>query len=556
MPAQADPVALATGLELRLCVERLLGRLSLSTPGLPERPGRHRVLAEIIQHSPLLHRALLEDNESDTLKAWQDCLAERGTDIRLQHTLAVLYRERALIAGNELNLLVFASALWALLLSSPAFWERASERALGLRLELLDSIAVELFGLHGAHGRRALAEEQPGAAKIHLRSLVAAKAGADELVEILNNLGLPYHQTIDPALMTRVSGAADAVLADWSADVVRTGEKALEDPAAIAALPKGISKNWEGAVNVLRPFVRVGVPVAPVLRTGLEWHVDWCYALYGLQEHDQIKTVLRSASQFAKELMPLSAQGRGHQPENQVLSKHFMFRGFAAKDPDEQLRELDRAIMWNPNNDNAKDLRHDLSIGNLITKGFAAADEKRYPAAIEHLRSALNLEKEPDKRAKIIKNLAAIHNEAGVDVIERTAAHREKFSKALDEIIAAVKVRMNGQIGIASNPASINWDKLGSSCAVCDNSSTGYRRTLILEILQEVRTAGTFSVENLVKFWTARQRLLCSSCKTDLDLMAQAKYMASRHFRKAIELNPSHPSAQSNLAMVEKMGGE
>jgi tetratricopeptide (TPR) repeat protein len=558
MPAQADPVALATGLELRLCVERLLTRLSLSTQGLPERPGRHQVLAEIIQHSPLLHRSLLEDNESHTLTAWQDCLAERGTDVRLQHTLAVLYRERALgdDDGDEANQLGFASALWALLLSTEAFWDRASERVLDVRTELLDSIAGELFGRQAAEGRRALAEEQPEAAKTHLRGLVAAKAGADELVEILKNFGLPYHQTIEPELMTRVSDAADAVLADWSADVVRTAEKALEDPDAIARLPKGISKNWEGAVDVLRPFARVGVPVAQVLRAGLEWHVDWCYALYGLQEHARIKTVLKSASQFARELIPLGAQGRGHQPENQVLSKYFMFRGFAAKDPDEQLRELDRAIAWNPNNDNAKDLRSDLSIGHLITKGFAAADEKRYPAAIEHLRAALNLEHEPDKRAKIIKNLAAIHNEAGVDVIERTAAYREKFSMALDEIIDAVKLRMNGQIGVTPNPASINWGKIGSNCAVCDNSSTGYRRTLILEILQEVRTAGTFSVENLVKFWTARQRLLCSSCKTDLDLMTQAKYMASRHFRKAIELNPNHPSAQSNLAMVEKMGGE
>jgi tetratricopeptide (TPR) repeat protein len=270
-----------------------------------------------------------------------------------------------------------------------------------------------------------------------------------------------------------------------------------------------------------------------------------------LQEHEHIKIVLRSASQFAKDLMPLSAQGRGHQPENQVLSKYFMFRGFAAKDPDEQVRELDRALYWNPNNDNAKDLRYDLSIGQLITQGFAAADEKRYPAAIEHLRSALNLEQEPDKRAKIIKNLAAIHNEAGVDVIERTTAHREKFSKALDEIIAAVKERMNGHTGVTPNQRPA-----GVACAVCDSSSIGYRRALILEIFQEVRTAGRFSVQNLVTFWKDHSRLLCSACTTDLELMAQAKYMASRHFRKAIELNPHHPSAQSNLAMVQKMGSE
>lgn len=551
MPAKVSPADLATRLELRLCVERLLTRLSLGTPGLPERPGRHRVLAEIIQHSPLLHRSLLGDNENYTLTAWQDCLAERGTDLRLQHTLAVLYRERALADDAQDNLLVLASALWALLLSTPAFWERASERVLAVRTELLNSIAGQLFGRHARAGRRALAEQRPDAAGTHLRSLVAARAGADELVEILKTAGLPYHQTIDPELMTRVSAVADGVLADWSADVVRAGEQALDDPDAIAALPKGISRNWEGAVGVLRPFVRVGVPVAPVLRTGLEWHVDWCYALYGLQEHDRIKTVLRSASQFAKDLMPLSAQGRGHQPENQVLSKYFMFRGFAAKDPDEQLRELDRALYWNPNNDNAKDLRSDLEIGHLITQGFAAADEKRYPAAIEHLRSALNLEQEQDKRAKIIKNLAAIHNEAGVDVIERTAAHRERFSKALDEIIAAVKQRMDGQIAVTPSRRTAGVD-----CAVCDNSSTGYRRTLILEIFQEVRTAGRFSVENLVKFWNDHSRLLCSACQTELDLMAQAKYMASRHFRKALELNPNHPSAQSNLAMVQKMGSE
>jgi hypothetical protein len=113
-----------------------------------------------------------------------------------------------------------------------------------------------------------------------------------------------------------------------------------------------------------------------VSRTGLQWCVEWCYALNSRQEYEHISDVLKSADQFVRRLIPLCVKGRGHKPENQLLSKYFMFRGFVAWTFTERSRGYDEALEWNPQNENARTLRDKLRITALVDDLLAATGSK------------------------------------------------------------------------------------------------------------------------------------------------------------------------------------
>src|SRR5690348_7645912 len=118
-----EPGELARRLVLELCVDRLLGHLFPTGPQIPQRHGRHRVLADVVAGSPRLRRSLLDGDEGEIQKAWSACLTAHSRDLRLHHTLAVLYREHAMSApaGGDDGRLVVATALWGLLLGTREF---------------------------------------------------------------------------------------------------------------------------------------------------------------------------------------------------------------------------------------------------------------------------------------------------------------------------------------------------------------------------------------------------------------------------------------------------
>jgi tetratricopeptide (TPR) repeat protein len=543
--AEPRPAEVARLLQLELCVDRLLGHL-FPDQEIRERPGRHQVLTEVVRHSPALRRALLDDDEGATLKAWTKCLAERGTDLSFHHTLAVLYRERALVGDESGSLLVFATALWALLLGTAEFWDRASERVLEQQSELATEVAEELFMLNATTGRQALADDRVDAAGPHVRCLVACRSGADRVLDILSEFGLPYEHTVDERLMGQVSDVATSVLDDWCADLVRAAEKTVADPDVIARLPDGISKNWEGGVAMLEPVVRAGVWMPRVLSTGLQWYVEWCFALNKQDEDDRIGTLLKSADLFVRPLVEVSVKGRGHLLENQVLSKYFMFRGFVEPKPAERERKFRRALAWNPNNSNAQELLDSARVGALVTKGLAAAGEKRYPEALALLQDALEIERDSTRQDHVRRQIADVHNQAGIDAVDEVGRIREKFVDALEEIVAAVK--NGGRYDLVVSQLSAK----GTGCAVCEPSSIN-RRLLIQQIVAEIRASGSFRVQSIMGFWRPQRIWLCASCQGLLDTVDQAMVRAGIEFRTAVEVDPDHPSAKANLATVEEM---
>jgi tetratricopeptide (TPR) repeat protein len=364
----------AQRLQLEVCVDRLLVHL-FPNEAVRERPGRHRVLEDLIEDNPRLLTALLEDDRDAALRAWSACLPSHGNDIRLHHVLAVLYRERALagVAGGGAlgDLLVFATMLWALLLGTKAFWTTLGDRVVDKETSLRETVIRELLTLQVTAASRWLVGGATESARPHVRCLVTCQAGARPLVRSLDSLGLPYRHTVDDRLLGQVSAIASELLHGWCADAVRVAQKSVDDPEVIARLPEGVRKNYEGGIRHLEPFARMGVPVAQVLRTGLEWYYEWAYSLYSRQELAAIRELTASAQVFADQLVPICVKGRGHLPDNQALSKYFMIRGFADDDPDARMSDLKEAIAWDPSNSNAKELLVDIGIGVAIEQADA-----------------------------------------------------------------------------------------------------------------------------------------------------------------------------------------
>jgi tetratricopeptide (TPR) repeat protein len=550
-------IDLAQRVESQICVDRLLDHLFPNAPSVADRPGRHAVLTELVLDNPRLYLALLREEHQAVHDAWSTCLGEHDTDLRLLHTLAVLYRERALANPDQERLLIAATALWGLLLSTPEFWATASTRVVDQQAELVDTVAGELFGLHASAGRHALTEGRDALAQQHLGCLVAGRSG--ELAELLMEFDILYVPSIDEQLMRRVSGLAAGLLDDWSNDLIRAAEKAVEDPVAIAALPSGISKNWSGGVEVLRPLVRIGAPLSRVLRVALDWYVDWCYALVPNKDFDGIEELLKSARQFADQLVPLAERGQGHQPENQALSRYHMFLGYVATKVDVSKTQYRLALDWDPYNDEAQNLLDKSAVEEVLDRGFAAFKNKDYTEALEHLRAALTLA-DPARQAKIRENIADVHNARGVDVIDRANVAIDKFGAALTEVLSMVKVWLSlGKTALAARSGSEpdwlkalpGWTSGSTACPVCTKPEVTNPGEVVTTIVADVRRDGKFEATSSIGFWRRFEHLLCANCKSSLEFCAQANHIAARHFTEAVRMDPNHPSAKANLGKVQ-----
>jgi tetratricopeptide (TPR) repeat protein len=358
---------LARQVELETCVTRLFSYLFPGERLDRDRSGRYRVLEEAVEAHPVLLNALRDDERDAALEAWWDCAREHSADIAFHHTLAVIYREKALAEaarqGASSELLVVATALWGLLLETRAFWRQRGGQGRISRTPgspddetaLLEKVARELFAVHLAHGDRALTTGQTEVAAAHLRCLAACRAGPEALIGLLEEYRLPYAHTMDRR-PGRIATIADEFISSWCTDIVRLARVSVDDPDVIRTLPPGIKKNYQGGIRHIEPFVGLGVPVARVLWTGLEWYNGWSYCLYTREDRDQIKQLMGPAHVLANQLAPLCTKGRGHVPANQALSQHYLLRGFVTDDPEAAQREYEESLEWNPANSNAADL--------------------------------------------------------------------------------------------------------------------------------------------------------------------------------------------------------
>lgn len=361
---------LAGTLELQVAAGRLADALFPWSQGCrDDRPGRYRVLEEAIDAAPALKTALLSDDPARITAAWAACLRARQDDLRFLHAVAVLYRENGLRAAGRPEadgILAIATVLWSLLLGTDAFWHRFA----GLEPEagLTDRVLADLLAGHTAAGGRALGDGDEPAAAAHLRVLTACGTGHDSLTRQLGDrLGIDWRWRPGPGT-GQVSALADAHLAEWGTSVTRDARDVLDDTDGLD-LPKGIVKNYEGAVRALEAFAALGMRARrEVALTGLELCNEWCdeYA----QEPDGVgvRTVLHvfgTAGKFADQLMQVTPKGESQARANQVISFYYQMRAWAANSRADKYRYFTEALDWNPSN------------------GFALRKRKQYGDAAE-----------------------------------------------------------------------------------------------------------------------------------------------------------------------------
>ncbi|MFC9974785.1 hypothetical protein ACFVH6_28170 [Spirillospora sp. NPDC127200] len=575
---------LARGLELEVCVDRLLACLfpggrrdegdGRDGAAMPERAGRHRPLEAVIEADDALRGALLADDPPAVSTAWERCLAARADDLDLMHDLAVLYRERALREigrgghsgghsgghgggrGDERGdeRLAAATLLWALVLATRDVPDRARER-----------IAGELLDLHAAQGARALAAGRTATARLHLRCLDACRTGPEAaaalLADLPSGLGVRYGPAADPGRFAVIARLAGAALDHWSANVVEDAERAVNDPDAIDRLPQGIRADYEAGIAVLAPLVRLGVPSRPVLEAGLGWHNDWCYCLYSLKDFDVLRQVLESGAGFAAKLSALGVPGEGHRRENQALSVHHMFRGVVAPTDAEAVTVLEEAVRWNPVNHNAID----LLVQSLLREGDVLAGQGRFAAALRKGERARELAPHDDKAVSFVREMSGYSAEEGTYAAIRAAREHlaaRSHDRALQALAAVPddslfvtmvrQLRLEAHLGKGVALASAGPRDAGR----LEQGVTELRSALALTDRAEDRD---FVREHLATVLSGLAVVLVEEAQPPhgtATAFATAVARGLRLLDEALLLDPSNASARRNRDDIRRLWGE
>ncbi|MDT0341985.1 hypothetical protein [Streptomyces litchfieldiae] len=423
----------AQALELEVCVGRLLTALFPDVPDEPvpwERPGRYPALERAVIADPALRGALLDDDEDSVATAWANRLKFRGLDLALHHTLAVVYREKALALPPDTeraaDLLATTTALWTLLLGSRAFWDgqAATGGAPGAEDELRDAVCRELFGLHRKHGSVALRQGESDIADTHLGALDACRAGAAAVRETLEGTRIGWSAGDDKSRWAAMAALAERAIDDWCHETIEHGAEALEDADAVARLPAGITKDFATGLDRVRPLTELSVPLPRLLTTALEWCNEWQMCVYGLKSGQdsrrrQIRSILDGARPFAEDLAESTRPGQSHLRENQALSRHFMFRGFVADTAESAIREYEKALEWNPHNANAEKLLEDQrsheAIGAAVDEAVRQLEAGRARLAMVAVQRIAHL---PEAREDVRSLTCAIHVRLALDALD------------------------------------------------------------------------------------------------------------------------------------------
>jgi hypothetical protein len=540
----ADHNELAGTLQLEVCADRLLGYLFPFGPTIQERPGRHRLLKEAIEGTPGLLRALLDADRKRALRAWSLCLRERGKDLRFQHVLAVLYRERALAAEDSpAGVLVFATVLWALLLSTGKFWAQLERPAVDDRNRLVEKVLKELLSLQVVRGNRELAAGRRESALPYLRCLKDILAGS--LSETLATYDLHYRHIVDDQLMAQVRDIAEDVLNNWCADTVKAAKQSVDDPEAISQLPEGVRRNYEEGIRRLEPFAQAGVPAPALLRTGLEWYNDWRDDLFGRHELDQIGELSTRAGMLADRLARDCRKGRAHEPENGALSVHFLFRGLAAEssgNTDSAIRDFELSAAWDPSN-NTAEIRLFKASMQLATEADDSARQE------ELLRTALDEPWSTAIRESLTSRLAKTLFDRACSLVTEAHDAEAHFGSAANEIVSAVQAQLST---VARNTTGYGTSAPAGDCAVCGGPSSSARKAVISAILVQVRTEGSFKVK-AVQFWSGFGKHLCFRCAERLASIHQLFRDALNLSERALELDPGNPFITKSIETIRKL---
>lgn len=378
----------ALKLERRQATLRLVAYLSNATDVAKQAPGRYAYLGTLLSKHPALYQALLNNDQTRIHSEWAKVQAAHQTDMQFLHALTIIYWEAALArinTGRDQSVSkgsdeqaerewVIGTGMWIMLLSAGEFWDYfARERWMneqGERVdlteqqqkELRETMIGDILNLHASSAKQYFAVGNYAQARMHLRCLDMCRAQSQQFFGALRDYGLPCIASLNDHTLDWIATQAWKEIDEWSVALVADAEKEANDADAIRNLPDGIRLNYSGGLRVLQPFIDLEIPTARVLCAALSWYNEWCYDVYALEEMDQLGKLVQDARKVADQLLPLSVKGKGYERENQLLSRHFLLRGFVIEDPARARKEYEEALAWDPTNQNAQNLLGDANI--------------------------------------------------------------------------------------------------------------------------------------------------------------------------------------------------
>jgi hypothetical protein len=570
-----------------IATSRLLTHLFQAGGGADITPGRYHLLEQVIERSPKLLQALLDNNAGVIQREWTLTLKQYQTDVRFLHLLAVAYWECALTSltsqKDAERYWLFSTALWALLLSSSAFWHYFSEARYTpikgeerqtLTTEQMDNLLRnalgDMFVLHWTEGSRNFEkslhapdrqtqEWLRGRARVHLQCINLCCADEQAVIAVLNGYGISWSLRIDKGKLEMVANQARKVLDRWCAMLVEEADIATKDSESMKHLPKGVRIAYQEGISRLTAYIQLNVPVIRVLITCLDWYNDWCYDLYLLGDIARIKELMQSVRSVAEQLIPLSVKSQDHRQENRALSQHFLFRGFITDDPRAAIKEFEEAISWDSTNSNAKKLLEDSKEAILSNPhGFEikqAMEENDFSRAERLLRDALANETRVERRQEIQKQLSLALNNHGVSLAHELQESEKQLSDAFTEIADSVRQALPN----AHSRSNIGFDD--PTCPICktgrvEQKGLGESRgrgNVIAEVIKEVQSRGSLEISGSINFWLRFQDDLCSACRYKPARIVAQKREALKLLEEATDLDPSNESARKNLASVRGM---
>lgn len=345
-------------------VQKLVSSLFPESPVLGwQRPGRYQSLNELITSNSELCAALDTDQRDQILGQWR--LAVTGGDIELWHTIAVLSREDAFArppgTAAAAPAGISAMALWMLLLAEPAlrklFGERphATEAETQLRTQLIDELLVRQKALL----TEALAQPDLHAVRAHVHSLDSVRHGAaatrslvaGDFADIAARIGVDSE-------FAPISERAMALLEEWGAERVAAGQLRLTDRTPAKRRAKTVVTDYGAAIEEVEIVAQLGLDLKDVLRVALEWHNAWLQSTHGSPDRRMGEYIVRSAIRYVDILAPMCTPGQGHLPEVQTIAEYYIELGVFNFDiaPDESIRLLEHARIWNPDAERVPDL--------------------------------------------------------------------------------------------------------------------------------------------------------------------------------------------------------
>jgi hypothetical protein len=352
-------------------VQKLVGSLFPESPILGwQRPGRYCGVDELITSNPDLRAALDEGRREQITGQWRLAVGRdrdgdgRG-DIELWHTIAVLSREDALARPPEAAAAaqagISATAIWMLLLAEPAlrslFADRphAAEAEVLLRTQMIEELLVSQKALL----TRALAHRDLHAVRAHVHCLDSVRQGtaatrslaAGDFTAIAARIGTE-------ADFAPISERAMALLEEWGAERITAGQLRLGERTASKRRARTIVADYGAAIEEVEVVAQLGLGLKDVLRVALEWHNGWLQSIHGTQDKRVGEHVVRSATRFVDILAPMCTPGQARQPEVRTIAEHYIELGVFNFDiaPDESIRLLEHARVWNPDAERVPDL--------------------------------------------------------------------------------------------------------------------------------------------------------------------------------------------------------